>query len=247
MEGTGSLPLDRTVFAVGGDFNCVRRPEDHGSHFPDRQRTRFYNKHYLAQVCSKVVLEDLFLDSGASEVVASYSSHPSSHQPQRGYTFLWGQARSRIDWIYMKESMLTAQCRVVLMDCLDHAALTMCLKVGNSLTQGRGYWKLNFQSWQDKGEGRLGLVVLAEWESIRGFYGNQGDWWELVREELAALFRGPGKHHCVKETNSAKFCSIVCGISTRASRQGSQSACDCTTGSSDSWPSSRTCGCSWPI
>lgn len=165
------IPPNCSQIILGGDFNCVIRPDDHdGGPYPTNAA--------LAQLIAQLQLLD----------VACVLNVPFPH-----YTYVTAHSKSRLDRFYITNQYANKLHRydVIPVHFSDHyAVLFTCEQFTTVPRHGRGFWRLNTQL--------LNVDFIANdfrhnwtnWCNRKHNYPSPALWWELcVKPNVCSLFK----------------------------------------------------------
>nr|XP_014353509.1 PREDICTED: uncharacterized protein LOC102357489 [Latimeria chalumnae] len=166
------LEIKRIVI-FGGDFNCILSPGDRASS-PSRLN---YDEVFLGKVIMQALLKDGFRDKNLRDP---------------GYTFIKGGTRSRIDRMYISQSVKVESAVVCPNIFSDHAGVMLRVPLPKSPTFGGGIWRFNSSLLSRVETGGYVNQVLEDAISLQCMFETSGAWWEFFKKEMAGALQQLG-------------------------------------------------------
>lgn len=172
-------------YLLGGDFNCVLRPEDcTGSYRPSAS---------LQKLTTSLHMKDALL---------------CANQPAT-YTYVSGNSASRLDRFYLPQDLVhhVRSVETVPICFSDHLAVIVHLGVSLPfLPIGRSYWKLNTECLRQAAITEEISGLWRQWSKQKSRYGDLADWWDLyVKPRLQRFFRRSSYARIRDEEHTLQF------------------------------------------
>lgn len=154
---------------LGGDYNCVLRPEDTTS--------KFLPSECLQQLITKLNLCDAW----------------TLIHKKAQYTYFSGQSASRLDRFYISHFLKTQvqSIEVVPAPFSDHSAIVLHILINTYIPPiGRSYWKLNVSCLRDSELRENFHHQWQVWLQRRDKYHDIADWWDLyAKPKIRSFFK----------------------------------------------------------
>lgn len=162
------------LIIFGGDFNNVLCEGD-----------RSY-KNY------KLQFDEVFLKKAISQA-SLIDAHMTVNPGVKNFTYMRGDAGSRIDRFYLSELFLLVKEKNLPVCFTDHACIFVSIRFKKFSPRGRGIWRNNASLFSSPEVRKEISNALSDMISLRFMFNSVGEWWDNVKKDLRSILCFHGK------------------------------------------------------